>query len=328
MDVGAGGNTLAGAAGSQILFGRAGNDTLNGGGGSDILVGGAGNDTVNGDGGDDFIYMTGALDARDVVNGGTGIDTFVLQGVPGAETFTIYARAAAETAGFGAGLNLNTEIVITRTVGAGPATVIAELDNIEEIKVNSLLTTQQNGNGTVDGGTTSDGDTVNVVGNFGDGLNGPSSLTSLLFNTIRVNGTNANDTVNISGLQSDHRIVFTTNGGADTILGTVRTQDIVNGSVNDLRVAGTSFGSGDGIAAMVGGGVSSPMLGLSASDKASASVDAGTSHGRTMVETGDFALALIDAVDPAPFVPVFVHDPAVDLTGGDQRQVITDYPVS
>lgn len=330
MDVGAGGNTLAGGAGSQIIFGRAGNDTLNGGGGSDILVGGSGNDTVNGDGGDDFIYMTGALDARDVVNGGTGVDTFVLQGVPGAETFTIYARAAAITAGFGAGLNANTEIVITRAVGAGPATVVAELDNIEEIKVNSLLTTANTAtpDGLVNGGTTSDGDTVNVVGNFGDGLNLPTSLTSLLFNTIRVNGTNANDTVNISGLQSDHRIVFTTNGGADTILGAVRTQDIVNGAVNDLRVAGTSFGSGDGIAALVGSGASSPMLGLPASVGSSASVDGGMSHGRTMIQTGDLALALVDAIDPAPFFPVFVHDAPVDLTGGDQRQVITDYPVS
>ena len=184
-----------------------------------------------------------------MINGGNGVDTYTLSGIAGeSETFTIYTRTEAETAGFGAGLAAGTEIVITRSSNLDGVAVIAELDNIEEIKINSLLTTDQNGNTMVDGGTT-DGDTVVVVGNFGDG-NGNG--TSLLYNTIRVNGTSANDKVDISGLESDHRVVFTTNGGSDTIIGAVREQDIVNGDVNDLRV---EFGASDGLGALVGGSV-------------------------------------------------------------------------
>ena len=62
-----------------------------------------------------------------------------------AETFRIYTRAAAISAGIAVSGNADTEIVITRTVGLN-TTVIAELDNIEEITVNALNTTANNGN--------------------------------------------------------------------------------------------------------------------------------------------------------------------------------------
>ena len=89
----------------------------------------------------------------------------------------------------------NTEIVITRTVGL-TTTIIAELDNIEEITVNTLNTTANNGNNpnTPDGGT-SDGDTIQVIGNF----NAP--FTSLNFNTITIDGNAGDDTVDISALE-------------------------------------------------------------------------------------------------------------------------------
>ena len=73
------------------------------------------------------------------------IDTFNLNGRTGlAETFRIYARAEAILAGIAVS-GANTEIVITRTVGL-TTTIIAELDNIEEITVNTLNTTANNGN--------------------------------------------------------------------------------------------------------------------------------------------------------------------------------------
>ena len=315
-------NGANGAAGSQIVFARTGNDTLNGGAASDILVGGAGNDTLVGGADNDFVFADagtdtirqGSTEGRDFIDGGDGVDTYILTGVAGtAETFTIYARAAAITAGFGASLDADTEIVITRAVGAGPATVIAELDNIEEITVNTLQSTAQNGDGVVNGGT-SDGDTVTVVGDF------TAPNTSLLYNTITINGSDANDTVDISGLQSDHRIVFTTNGGADTVLGAVRPQDTINGTVSHLRPAAdsssTSFGAGDGIASLVGAEVSSAILAPSAAVAAAAPVDGEVARGRTMIETDD--AAPLDVVETFSFVPVFVHELPVN----------TDYPVS
>jgi Ca2+-binding RTX toxin-like protein len=322
-------NGATGAAGSQIVFARTGNDTLNGGAASDILVGGNGNDTLVGGADNDFVFgdagtdtiRQGSTEGRDFIDGGDGVDTYILNGVAGtAETFTIYARAAAITAGFGADLDPDTEIVVTHSVGAGPATVIAELDNIEEIIVNALETTAQNGDGVVNGGTAG-GDTVTVVGDF------TAPNTSLLYNTITINGSGDNDTVDITGLQSDHRIVFTTNGGADTVLGPVRTQDTINGTVNDLRSTGSpsessdSFGAGDGVAALVGGQLPSDAL------APAASADGEMSQGRTMIEMDE--TAPLDVVDTGPAMPVFlVSDPAVDVSAGDQRQVITDYLVS
>src|SRR3546814_12114808 len=63
------------------------------------------------------------------------------------------------------------------------------------------------------------GDTIHVIGDF--------NPTSLNFNTITVNGGRGADTVEISGLNSDHRLVFNTGGGADRFIGDSRTQDIV-----------------------------------------------------------------------------------------------------
>ena len=152
------------------------------------------------------------------------------------ETFNIYTRAAwLGLAGNTASqLSANTEIVIA--TGLTNATVIAELDNIEEIIVNSLETTAQNGDGIVNGGLAG-GDTVNVVGNF----NAPA--TSLAFNTITVNGGPGNEMVNISQLTSAHRLVFNAGTGSDSVVGTIRPQDTINMSANTGAGAQTSGSS-------------------------------------------------------------------------------------
>jgi hypothetical protein len=110
--------------------------------------------------------------------------------------------------------------VVTRN-GTAAANIIAELDNIEEITVNALDTTVNDGNGVVNGGLNG-GDTINIIGDFTE--------TSLDFNTITIGGTAGNDVVNIAGLTSAHRIVFNTAGGTDSVVGTLRPQDVVNGT--------------------------------------------------------------------------------------------------
>ena len=197
---GATANVINGGAGSQAFFGLAGDDTINGGAGNDIVIGGFGNDNVS---------LASDTGGRDFIDGGAGEDTFTLLTAAGAENFVIYTRAAAQQAIAGLIINPNSEIVVTRN-GA----VIAELDNVEEIVVSSLRVTSPAG---ATGGAVA-GDTVQVVGDF--------NQTSLNFNTIRVNGTNASDTVDITGLQSEHRVVFTGNGGADNVVGSLRPQDV------------------------------------------------------------------------------------------------------
>jgi Ca2+-binding RTX toxin-like protein len=209
-------NVINAGAGSQAIFGLGGNDTINGGAGNDIVIGGLGNDNIS---------LASDTGGRDFIDGGAGEDTFTLLTAAGAENFVIYTRAAAQQAIAGLTINPNSEIVVTRN-GA----VIAELDNIEEIVVSSLRVTSPTG---ANGGTVA-GDTVQVVGDF--------NQTSLNFNTIRVNGTNASDTVDITGLQSEHRIVFTGNGGADNVVGGLRPQDVfvTNAAVATTNAGGTT----------------------------------------------------------------------------------------
>jgi Ca2+-binding RTX toxin-like protein len=210
----AGLNGAAGAAGSQAVFGFGGNDTINGGGGNDILHGGEGDDTIT---------QAAGTGGRDIVDGGAGNDTYQLNGDATAETFRIYTRTEALAQITGLTLSANTEIVVTRN-GTTNANVIAELDNIEEINVNTLLTTVNDGNGVVNGGVNG-GDTIAVFGNF----NAPE--TSLNFSTITIEGSAGNDTVDISQLTSEHRIVFNTEGGKDTVVGDLRPQDVINGAL-------------------------------------------------------------------------------------------------
>jgi Ca2+-binding RTX toxin-like protein len=227
----------------EVLTGNAGNDILNGNGSADTINGGAGNDTINGGAGNDTINQASA-DGRDRIDGGTGADTYRLTGGADTETFRIYAVIGAANAGVASALAASlgttfaatTEIVVTRTV-AGIESVIAELDNIEEIVVDTLNVTANNGGG-LGTGSSGGGDTVQVVGNFGP--------TSLNFSTITINGESGDDTVDISALTSAHRIVFRSNGGNDTIVGTLRPQDVVELAPGQDISTYTLVDNGDG----------------------------------------------------------------------------------
>jgi Ca2+-binding RTX toxin-like protein len=193
-------------------------------------------DSVNGDAGDDTIVWNAnaaaPTDGGDVVNGGTeGAlgDTFVINGNASAETFGIYTRLAWSGLGNSlVGFNDQTEIIIARN-GTTNANVIAELREIEEIRINGA---DPAGSGTVGG------DTFQVIGDF--------SATSLRPNTITIQGSSANDTVDISGLTSEHSLVFNKNGGDDTVVGTLRPQDVVT---DDRTLTGDASNN-----VLVGGG--------------------------------------------------------------------------
>ena len=243
---GSGGNIVTGVGN---INGGGGNDHIDAGDGNDVISGGAGNDIVLGGTGNDTITLN-ATDGFDVIDGGAGTDTFQLNGNGDTETFRIYARAAAIAAGVAVQGAL-TEIVITRTVTTGlttTTTVIAELDNIEEITVNTLNTTANNGNNpnTPDGGI-SNGDTIQVIGNF----NAP--FTSLNFNTITIDGNAGDDTIDISSLGSAHRIVFRSNGGNDTIIGNLRPQDVIELPQARRPQDFTTTTNADGVSTMTNG---------------------------------------------------------------------------
>jgi Ca2+-binding RTX toxin-like protein len=226
-------DTINSAGGNDIIFAGGGVDTINAGSGNDRIDAGDGNDVITGGLGDDVILggtgnetitwnanaanpnAPAPTDGFDIVDGGEGAtDTFRVTTRAGeAETYRVYARDYWEDTLLLGGLQPDTEIVITRTVGLNTS-IIAELDNIEEIRIGSQTTDPVEGGA---GGTP--GDTVQIFGDF--------STTSLSPNTITIDGNAGDDTIDISSLSSAHRIVFRSNGGNDTIIGTLRPQDVI-----------------------------------------------------------------------------------------------------
>jgi Ca2+-binding RTX toxin-like protein len=73
----------------QTLTGNGGNNVVTGGGGNDVLrLHDGGDDRVLGGAGDDNIFFIGSLSGADVVDGGDGSDTLVVQGPYGSLTLT------------------------------------------------------------------------------------------------------------------------------------------------------------------------------------------------------------------------------------------------
>ena len=211
--------TIDGTGGNNILVGSDAGNTFDAGTGDDIVFAGGGTDAVVWNANTATANSLNNSDGRDIIDGGDGTDTFTVNGNNNSELYRIYTRDAAAAAGI-VGLNAITEIVITR--GAAN-TVIAELESIEEISINTA------------GGA---GDDIQVFGDF--------TGTSLNLNTITINGSQGDDTVDISSLTSAHRIVFKSNGGNDTIIGTLRPQDVIelpNGQTLDDYTS-TTFANG------------------------------------------------------------------------------------
>jgi Ca2+-binding RTX toxin-like protein len=217
------------AAEASIILGGDGNDEIRGSDGNDVIVGGAGDDNLfgtdvpEGDNAttgptDDDTFIWNVGDGSDTIHGGfesINGDTLVINGNAESETYRIYTvEEATARIGFAeqdAGGDFEPEIVVTRQSAGGEETVIAVLVEIEEIVVNG---TNVAGNGQ------SGGDTFEIYGDF-------DTTTSLRPNTITFLGTTGDDEVNISSLTSAHRIVFKTKGGNDTIVGTLRPQDVI-----------------------------------------------------------------------------------------------------
>lgn len=312
-DIANGTDGVFGLGANDTLNGNGGNDILNGAGGNDTINGGEGNDTINGGAGNDTINQT-STHGRDLIDGGAGTDTYRLNGVAGAETFRIYAIAGAQNnalraslaSTLGATFAANTEIVITRTVN-DVQSVIAELDNIEEIRINSLDVTANDGGGLNTG--TSNGDTVQVFGNF--------TPTSLAYSTIIIDGTAGDDVIDISTLQSAHRIVFRSNGGNDTIIGTLRPQDVIE-IMDGASLADYAASEADGIVTLTNG---DHTISFSSAGAPEIRASTGTSHDDDECEhddddNDDDDDDDTDAGAPAPAV-------ARTLTGTAQADVLT-----
>ena len=233
---GSGNDQLFGQAGNDTLLGKGGNDMLFGGDGNDVLTGGAGNDQVFGQAGNDVMIWNPG-DGSDLFEGGDGIDTAVVNGGNGAETFTITANGSrvrfdrTDPAPFTLDIGTTENLVLNAgggddviTAGNGLAGLIHLTidggdgnDHITGGDGNDTLL-GGNGNDVIIGGRGSDtaflgaGDDMFIwnPGDGGDTVEGQAGFDSLVFN-----GANVNERISISANGS--RVLFTRDIGNVTM---------------------------------------------------------------------------------------------------------------
>jgi RTX calcium-binding nonapeptide repeat (4 copies) len=285
---GAGNDTLVGGSRNDGLFGQDGNDTLQGkggadqlfgGNGSDVLIGGDGSDLVFGqDGNDRMIWNPG--DDTDLFEGGAGVDSAVVNGGNGAETFTTTANGTRvrfdriDTAPFSLDIGTTENLVVnanggndTFSAGNGLAALIqitvdggAGNDTLLGGDGNDILL-GGDGNDFIDGNRGNDvaflgaGDDIFQwdPGDGSDVVEGQAGNDNLLFN-----GANINEKIDISANGSRLRFVrdvanvtmdvngveivtFNALGGADTI--TVNNLSGTAVTQVDVNLAATNGGT-------------------------------------------------------------------------------------
>lgn len=156
---GAAGDRLAGGALNDTIAGGLGNDAL------DLSAGGA--DTADGDNGDDTFRMGAALDAKDRLDGGTGVDTVSLSGAYSNLVLTGAMLNDIERVELGAGFDYG--LRVSESLLAGDE--MLRVDG-RSLGVDDVLT--------FDGTAERDGGRFNLLGGAGnDVLHGGSSYDSL-----------------------------------------------------------------------------------------------------------------------------------------------------
>ena len=187
LDGGEGGDSLKGGAGDDGLEGGAGGDDLDGEDGADRLAGGAGDDSLDGGAGNDsFESGAGAAAGRDVIAGGTGVDSVTYQ----AESYALTAVTLDDAAndgdanpGSGASIeqdNVRSDVENVTTANGGARTSVVGTDARNELTGLGDRNTISGGGGgdlivatcypnCIDGGDTVDGGAGNDEIRTGDG---------------------------------------------------------------------------------------------------------------------------------------------------------------
>ena len=160
--------------------GGAGNDTILGGNGNDLLLGGDGNDFIDGNGGNDTVFLGAGDDTfqwdpgdgSDIVEGGDGNDAMIFNGSNADENFNIFANGE--------------RAIVFRKLG----NITMDLNGVERVDFNAL-----GGSDTavIDDLAGTDVKVVNI--NLQAGAGG----SDLVADSVIVNGTAGNDTIDISG---------------------------------------------------------------------------------------------------------------------------------
>ena len=211
---GNGNDTLTGGSGNDLLFGQSGNDTLLGKGGNDQLFGGDGNDTLIGGTGDDQMFGEAGNDrmiwnpgeGTDLIEGGDGIDTAVVNGGNGAENFTITPNGTrvrfdrVSPAPFSLDIGTTENFVLNMNGGDDIFTAGNGLANLIQLTVDGGA-----GNDTITGG---DGNDTLIGGDGNDRIIGGrgSDTRDWELATTRLSGTPATAAMSLTARTASTRL--------------------------------------------------------------------------------------------------------------------------
>jgi Ca2+-binding RTX toxin-like protein len=238
---------------SLRLFGGAGDDTITGTAGNDRIVGGAGNDfAILGAGNDTFVWSSSH--GADIVEGGTGIDTWIYSGTDASEGVAFFAAGGEVEVQF----SFLDHVERVRVVAGGGA---------DSISVNNLTGTDLQQIAIDLGGSGALGDkaqdSVDAVGTGGNDKIGATlsggvvSVTGLApqvtithaeaIDVLNIFGGDGNDTINVSTLPaSAMQLVLNGGSGNDLITGNGAGntahgdagKDTLNGGGGDDKLSG------------------------------------------------------------------------------------------
>ncbi len=269
VDLGAGDDRFAGAAGRETVVGGPGTDEITGGAGDDVLDGGDGNDAVYGDGGRDELHGGAGDDtldgdryddpAADLIDGGPGSDLVEGWNIPDEDVhprLSVTVDGVADDGRPGEGDDVRDIERITSNVsgtfvtGDGPdvVQVWANLDyGASTIRTNggNDQVTGLNASETIDGGAGDD----RLEGGFGDDtiVGGPGKDTIIgdrsasqcgLFESCSL--PQGNDVIDVRDGEAD---TVSCGVGADRVLADAA--DTVAADCEQVdRAAGAGFGTG------------------------------------------------------------------------------------
>jgi len=230
--------------------GGTGNDTILGGNGADTLLGGDGNDFIDGNQGNDIVLMGAGDDVfqwdpgdgNDTVEGQAGTDTMLFNGSNIGEIFEMSANGE--------------RLRFTRNV----ANIVMDVNDVETVTVNAL-----GGADIVNIGDLSGTDVKTVNVNLGSTIGGAAGDAQA--DTVNVNATNANNTIDVFG-QGTSLAVISTGLPAVQITGSEGANDslVVRGLGGNDAISATTLPAGVVKLTLDGGAGNDTILGSQGAD--------------------------------------------------------------
>jgi Ca2+-binding RTX toxin-like protein len=218
IDGGEGNDTIAGGQGAETLLGNDGNDTIDGNGGNDLALLGAGDDT--------FVWDPG--DGSDTIEGQDGSDRMLFNGADASERISLLAAGSRlEFLREPGNVTMDTggvERVDFNALGGTDNVSVSDLSGTDVSVVNVDLAASlggATGDGQVDSVTvdgTDGNDTINVSGDASDvAVSGLATLVAIQHQEpsdgLAVNGLGGNDAISAAALAAQ-AITLTLDGGA------------------------------------------------------------------------------------------------------------------